>query len=277
MSRFVSFINSQGREYIFKNILALGGFDSGPVSHITTVSSGQDGETYSASYLSARELEISFDIFASKGSSIDDLRQNIITRLSPKNGLGRLQYNVGGRNVYIPCVTDSVLFTKQSTKIYTGLARFKAFFPYFIDTVESKWSLKFVKGMLIFPVTFPCIFGQRTNTGIITNTGDAPAPVVIRFYNGVTNPTFYNRTTGEYIRILGTIEPDSILEIDTAYGVKSISIITNGEKTNAFSMLDPLSSLWSLPVGKSEIEYTAEADNDDSYGEITYYNSYVGV
>ena len=277
MTRFISFTNGLGKEYIFNNILSLNGFDSAPVTHITTQNSGQDGATYRNSFFSSRDIEITFDIFAAKNASIETLKRNIITRLSPKSGEGVLRYVCEQKDLALPCVPDSVAFTKQSTEIYTGLARFKAFMPYFIDSAESKALLKFVESLLVFPVTFPCIFGQRTNIGTVTNTGDAPAPVVIRFYNGVTNPTFTNLTTGEYIKLNGVIPADSILEIDTAYGVKSVSIITEGSKINAFSLLDPTSNLWSLPVGPSRIEYTAEAENDDSYGEIVYYNRYVGV
>ena len=277
MSRFLSFTNSLGREYIFRNILSLSGFDMPPVSHISITSSGQDGASYTRSYLQPRELKISFDIFADKNISAEAARRNLINRLSPKNGEGRLAYHVNNSAVMIRCVLDSLVVTRQSSKILTALVCFKAFSSYFIDSIESKSSLKFVQSLLVFPVTFPCVFGTRTNTGIIQNLGDAPAPVVIRFYGGVTSPSFINHTTNEAITLSGTIATDEILEINTAFGVKSITLISGNTRTNAFSMLDPRSQLWSLAPGKNEIEYTCEMDNDDSFGEVAYFNRYLGV
>lgn len=276
MSRYISFTNALGREYVFTRILSLTGFDFSPVSHVTLTSSGQDGASYKTTYLQPRDLSISFDVYATS-ASIEAARQNIITKLSPKTGLGTLRYADGARDVSISCVTDGITFTKQNTKIYSCLVRFKAFDAFFVDSAISTAELKFVRKMLIFPVTFPAVFGQRTNVGTITNGGDAVAPVIIRFYGGVTSPTFYNRTTGEYIAIRGTIPQDTTLEINTAFGVKSIYLIRGGERQNAFSMLDPRSTLWSLQPGANQIEYVAEADNPDSYGELIYSNRYMGV
>lgn len=271
------FRNSLGKDYVFRNIISLSGFDSAAITHITTASSGQDGETYVSSYLSPREMEITFDIFADASTSVDDIKRNILCKLSPKNGVGQLYYKKGLTGVVISCVFNGITVTKQCNTIQTVLVRFTAFQPYFSDTVERRENLKFVKKQLVFPVTFPCTFGMRTNTGTLINSGDAPAPVIIRFYGGVTGPTFYNRTTGEFIGINGTISDDEILEIDTTHGIKSITLISGNTRENAFSMLNPRSQLWALLPGENEIEYTCESDNDDSYGEIVYYNRYVGV
>lgn len=278
MSRYLSYTNSLGREYIFKNILSLNNFETPSLNQVSTSSSGQDGATYVNTYLTARELEISFDIIATESKPLYTLRREIINKLSPKYGVGKLRYVYGDKDVHMKCAVSSVAFADHGSKISTVLVRLKAFDPYFIDSAQSTCALKFVESLLIFPVTFPCVFGAHANSGIVTNIGDAPAPVRIRFYGGVTDPAFSNCTTGETIRIYGTIAENEILEIDTAYGVKSITLISSdGTRTNAFAWLDPHSVLWSLPVGESEIEYSAASDSDNSYGELVYYNRYVGV
>lgn len=278
MSRFLSYTNSLGREYVFTNILTLKGFESPSINQVSTSSSGQDGETYVDTFLTPRELEISFDVFATDAAPMYQIRREIIGKLSPKYGVGSLRYVYGDKDVRMACTVSGVEITDHNTKISSVLVRFKAFYPYFVDSEQTVNALKFAQGMLIFPTTFPCIFGVQTNTGSLTNIGDAPAPVVIRFYGRTTNPMFKNKTTGEVISIVGTISEGEILEIDTEFGVKSITLIgEDGTRTNAFSMLSPDSVLWSLPVGSSEIEYAAEEDTSDSYGELTYYNRYVGI
>ena len=276
--RHISYTNGQGREYVFQRILSISGFDSTSSTDITASGSGQDGETYENTYLNAKPLEVTFEIYAATEEEAEAERRNVISRLSPKSGEGLLRHSYLGLDATIKCVPDGgVMMTKKGNCIYVVRAKFRAYDPYFRDVTETSFPLRFVKDLLVFPVTFPHIFGDRVSIGKAINSGDAPAPVIIRFYGGVTSPSFCNHTTGQRIDLIGEIPSDSVLEINTEYGTKSISIIKNGVRENAFGMLSPSSELWELAVGENEIEYISEGENDDSHGEICYYNRYVGV
>ena len=277
MSRYVSYINSSGEEYTFTNILGLSGFDAGDANIISSSSSGQDGAVYISTYLRPRQLEIRFDIQTRTNAALLNRRRTLINMLSSKRGQGRIRYAVQGFDVSIPCAPIRVFCTEHGSTILSVSARFEASNPYFVDSVSTMFSLQFIKNLLVFPVTFPCAFGARTNIGRAQNRGDAPSPVIIRFYGGAENPSFFNHTTNEKIQINGTIPSSSVLEINTAFGIKSVRLITGDQSVNAFSMLDTSSVLWSLIPGINEIEYIATSDNNDTTGEIMYNNMYTGV
>lgn len=279
MSRFLSYTNSLGQEFVFKDVLLLNGFDYPELNMVSESDSGQDGESYLGTYLKARELEISFDVYETDARAMPQIRREIIHKLSPKYGEGSLRYVYGGKDTRIKCAVSSVSFTKRSTKMHSVLVRLQAFSdPYFADAEQTVFNLKFSQGLLVFPVALPCALGKQADAGYIDNVGDAPSSVVIRIHGSATNPAVKCKTTGEVIRINGTIKQGEVLEVDTEIGVKSITLIEkDGTKTNAFSMLDPHSALWYLPVGTSEIEFTTDDDASDSYGTLTYYNKYVGI
>lgn len=277
MTRQLVFTNAQGESYAFHNILKINGLDSVSSKDVSAASSGQDGATYAGTYLGTRDMEISFDILADSPKQMAEAKRSLGNRLSPKMGAGSLLHSFCGMETEISCVPQGLQFSKINTRWCTVLARFKAYDPYFSDTTDTIVPLTFVRHMLIFPVTFPAIFGAYINRETICNAGDAPAPVRIRFHGLVVNPSFRNLTTGETIRVAGTVAEDEILEINTAFGIKSVTIIKNGARENAFSRLDPDSSLWQLPCGDSIIEYTADKEGMGGHGEIIYRNQYITI
>lgn len=277
MTRYISFINSLGAEYVFSRIISLSGFDVGESEIISAASSGQDGSTYKGTMLRTRMLKVQFDIVAKDRNELMSGRRAMINLLSPKYGQGRIRYSMPGFDVSIPCTPASIACAEHGSKILSVLARFDACNPYFADTYDTTLDLSFYSGALRFPLYFPCAFGDRSNVGTVQNTGDAPVPVVIRLHGGAQNPQFVNHTTGERIVVYGDISAESILEINTAPGVKSVKLITGEVETSAFPMLDPASVLWELPIGASRIEYNASSDNIGTRGEIVYKNCYVGV
>lgn len=278
MNRFVSYTNGNGTEYVFNKIISLTGFECGPLNVVTTQNSLSDGAEYVSGNLDVREVEITVEVAGETTADMQIERRRLINDLSVKGNFGVLRHNYIGHDVKLNCKPVNIIETPIYTRASQFLIRFMAVDPFFYDTVSQTCALNFVQKFFVFPVTFPTKFGEFTNVGTIINAGDAPAPVLIRFYGGATGPKFTNNTTGQYVQLTGTIPDDHILEIDTTPGHKSVAMIdAMGVKTDAYGMLDYRSEFWQLAVGENVIEYAESAGTSGSHGEIIYYNRYVGV
>jgi len=86
-----------------------------------------------------------------------------------------------------------------------------------------------------------------------------------------------NLTTDEDITIDGTIDDGDILIINTAFGEKSVLILSGGEYTNAFEYVDPDSVFWKLQPGDNVVRYTAASEGENAQCRLYYYHRYSGL
>ena len=112
---------------------------------------------------------------------------------------------------------------------------------------------------------------------VIENYGTVEAGVtfVVKATVQSTNPRIYNLSTGEFIGVLGALEPGDRLEISTATGSKRVTHIRDGVRSNYINAIMEGSKWLQMAIGANEYSYTV----DEGECELSVYhtNMYTGV
>lgn len=279
MSLFIDFTSATGKNYIFSHITAISGFECVDATVLSVQNATMDGAIFTGAYLNTRELTIAFDITDATPEEYENRKLamlSVLTTAGREEGMMRCVKPSASAS--IRCKPIDITETRQGKKMGSFMARFQCCDPYFKDTQEKTQQLKFVKKRLVFPVTFPTVFGEFINRGLIFNTGHGACPVLLRFKGGTVEPKFTNLTTGQSIGITGTVPEGYVLEINTERTKKTVELIDgDGNRTNAFAMLDLSSEFWTLVQGENEIEYSSAGNAAESTAELAYSLRYIGV
>jgi hypothetical protein len=151
--------------------------------------------------------------------------------------------------------------------------------PYWYDIVQQSISMQTVTNDLVFPTTFPTIFSHYTGQAMSAyNDGDFNTPVMIDIYGPCTNPKVLKTSTGEFIKINKTLQAGDLIEINTAFGVKTVYFtVSGGSPVKAINLLDLSSVFFSLDVGYNAVQLTDDASSASKLCYIKWYNRYIGV
>lgn len=138
------------------------------------------------------------------------------------------------------------------------------------DELTATITLAQDPGGMTFPLVFPLVFGGGGSYGsaIVTNDGNADAPVVIRINGPVTNPTVRNVTTGQSLGFTATIASGDYLLVDTL----NRTVLLNGTADRYSYLTNP--QWWRLAPGDNEIRYFA-AITSASTAVITYRSAWL--
>lgn len=120
-------------------------------------------------------------------------------------------------------------------------------------------------GGFTLPFELPFEIDAGVVSSVVVNDGTVSTPVIIRLHGEATNPRATLASTGEVLQIIGHIEADEYVEINTGFGTKSVVLVneTTGVETEALAMLDmSVSSFWSLRPGPQEVLYEADVQVD---------------
>ncbi len=156
--------------------------------------------------------------------------------------------------------------------------------PYFKDKDGLKVRFSDVTPCFEFPFSIPAegvefsIYTINNRKSII-NTGEVDTGVIIELYatGDCVNPTLYNVTKGTFIKLNISMQKSDTIIIDTNIDKKSITLIRNGEKINAFGYMRPDSDFFTLSEGDNVFTYACEVGSDNL--QITFNSSvlYSGV
>jgi hypothetical protein len=84
--------------------------------------------------------------------------------------------------------------------------------------------------------------------------------------------------TGEFIRLLTTLAPGTEYRVYTEFAGKRVEKHENGRITNAFDVIDPRSTFFSLPVGDTLFKYdAADGGAEDLNLTVRYRLRFLGV
>ncbi|MCL2671964.1 MAG: phage tail family protein [Clostridiales bacterium] len=148
-------------------------------------------------------------------------------------------------------------------------AEFTASSAFWESDVEHAARMNEIVGGWTLPFNFmggePGInFGTAQSRVTIDNDGDQAMPVRIEISAGAINPKVRLTSTGEFIKVNKDVPVGKKMIINTAYGNKSAILVdaVTGEKiSDAFSLLAPGSTFFSVPLGRQTLVYTS----DDAY------------
>lgn len=273
-------------------ITKLEGIDTADWNGIQVKAPMQDGATIIGGMFQTRDITVEGALASvpQDMAGIYAARRLMILALNPKDGAGTLDLttNSGTWRITANPISSPAFASKDASDPYQ---RFQVVFhcpdPHWTDLTDTVRTLTQGGGGFAIPEaglsipadgfvveTVNTINGQSI---IVTNNGDVPCPVLIRFYGKTINPKILNSTTGEYIRIVKTIALGDYVEVNTAFGSKTIMISESGSITNASMYLDLLSTFFQLAVGNNQITFTDEGTDPGSSATITYRNRYIGV
>jgi len=252
----------------------------------------QDGTTDIGGNFAPRDITIEGALSAVPNDivGITTSRRLMIQALNPKDGVGTLDYtnDAGVWRINAKPVGSPVFAPREAGEPYQRfMVTFRAADPHWMDVTATSETLTGEGSGLAIPAagigipvgglaveTIATINGKSI---IVENAGDVECPILIRFYGETINPKITNVTTGEYIRIVKTIAVGDYVEVNTAFGSKTVIISESGSITNATMYLDLLSTFFQLAPGNNEIKFTDEGAAVGSSAVITYRNRYIGV
>jgi len=255
------------------------GFGEVEVQHQRTRAPYQDGETYIDTLLNTRVMTIEFTILGVNRQEVFDRRRLVAEHFNPKLGIGTLKWIQEGKEFWIECIPDTPIFASgdgQSKNHQAVIIQFHAFNPYWYDPNQIQKVMVGFSGGWSYPWSYPISYGQIGTQLTINNVG-YETPVQIYFYGEVENPKIKNLTTNQEISIVKKIYDSEILIINTAFGEKSVTILSGGEYINAFEYVDPDSEFWNLIPGENILNYTATSEGENAECRVLYYYRYSGV
>lgn len=240
---------------------------------------GQAGARLQTVQASERELEVGLKVSASTRQDFLPIARNLVRRLSPTAGMGRLEVvEVDGSSRSVECIcTEGLEGAENSTSgdstWWKPVLTFLAPQPYAAGpTISVPWSLK-PSGIGWFPIIPirlgpPGIGGRKT----VHNPGDAEATFPLIVVQGPGRGLVArNRTTGRAAHLNYTIPgegPASVITINTARGAQSI---TDGYGNSLFTYLtDDDPSLWSLRPGDNDLEVQLLSPDPKSSVTVTF-------
>lgn len=261
------------------NITTISGLNP-PKANINTATNATfDGSVFKSSKVNERNIVLNIVI----ERNIERNRIALYKYFPTKKNV-RMTVQNGTRDVFIIGYVESFEINQFDRK---QVAQVSLICPkgYFSASEESVSDMSAVVGLFEFPFysnegegfEFSEILLERETN--IVNIGDVATGLVIRFHaNGeVSDPSFYNVTTGAKIKVNIDLAAGDDLIINTNKGEKSVTLVSAGVSTNVLNDLD-LSSEWLLlEPGDNIFLYTAENGGDVCECFVSYNVLYEGV
>lgn len=187
-----------------------------PVDHITTVSPNQDGETRLESPMKPRDaVQFSFMINADTPGELETLCRNLSRAFSPRRNEGVLKVEMDDDiTLYLDAMVKEGYPAFQTgndgrSSIGAGLSTYWqkatisliAHSPWWYADMEVVRLVPWTGATIPFEI--PWELGEYSDSSVIDNTGDLPAPVKISIAGPVVNPvitrTYTDPITSEEI------------------------------------------------------------------------------
>lgn len=239
-----------------------------------------DGRTWTGSHVSGRDITISFYI----EKEPERARKLLYKIARPKDKITihfddqDTTYKASG---YIANV--DVGYFEEMTKAQIGMQCEGAY-------LEKDGTNEHVSENTVKKFSFPfhtnsgesIIFGTTSNkaTLIVENAGEVETGAIFRLKStqSINNPTITNINTGESMGISGELPEDSILEISTESGHRSISFISKstGKKTNKLSKKASVFHWLPIYLGTNIFEVQCSGDKRITV-ECIFSERYIGI
>lgn len=240
----------------------------------------QDGSTLIDQVLEERDIPILLGIRGLNREELFSKRRILIRLFNPKLGVGTLRLEIGTNSYEIKGTPDGgpeFPYSKSRTN-QPALINIRAPDPNWYNPKTEKRTLASFVGGFSFPFSFPLSFGEVGDFLEVENKGDVDTPVFVVFKGPLKNPVLENKTTGQKITVTQEIPAGESLEINTAFGKKSVfRVLADGSRVSAFNWVDPKSKLWQLIPGVNEISYSATDEAGNAAASISFNHRYVGV
>lgn len=259
---------------------------------------GLDGAKFNSSKLNTRNIVITLKLNGS-GATVEVNRQMLYKFFATKEEC-TFYYKNNYRDVYIEAYVETFevnLFQNgQIAQISIICPQ-----PYFKAMEEIIDDISKVIGAFEFPFAFGSVGATNPDVPILSGTDDA-IPFSTIEINKITNVTndsesetgiiiqidimdnintiqIQNTTTGEVFILNGSFLENDQLTINTNKGQKSVTLLRNGVKSNAFANVRKGSTFFQLQLGDNLFSYLVDGGSSDSAVNVLFkhYTVYRGV
>lgn len=239
---------------------------------------GLDGALFNSSVVGIRNIVITLNIH----HPIELNRIALYRFFRPKHKI-RIYYANNSRDVYV----DGYVETFENnpwTQLQQPQISIICCQPFWISAAETVVRFDNSIALFEFPFSIPDegiefsryerLFSAFVNVGEIETGG------LIRFEandDGIENPKFYNRTTGEYIGFNITMNRGDVITVNTEQGKKSAVLLREGIKTNLLSYRSIGSTWVQFIAGTNEVSYDADEGAENLETNLTIVQKFEGV
>lgn len=220
---------------------------------------GMDGARENSSFVGTRNLVITLDI-----KPPIELNRLALYRIFRTKRKVRIYYKNSSRDVYI----DGIVETFENnpwTQLQQPQISIICPQPFWLSADETIVTFSKSIALFEFPFSIPAggiEFSRREvlSTAFV-DVGEIKTGGIIQFIakaEGITNPKFFNRTTGQYFGLNVEMTIGDIITINTNQGQKSATLLRNGSRTSLLSSR-MLGSAWiEFEAGVNEVAYDAD-------------------
>lgn len=253
-----------------------------PVANISSVENIGDGEEFTHSRISRRNIVINMYI----NGDVEKNRLALYQVVQTKEYI-KMYIETYSKYVWIEGRVESVEVDNFQMKTSCQISII-CFDPYFKSVEEFVNTMNTVESNLYFPffTVTPIPFSTYSQITVLNliNEGNIKSGMTIEInaLGNIINPIIYNRETREYIGV-GTEENpfemiygDTIV-ITTGQNNKKIKLIRNAVETNIFNRLVKGSTFLSLDSGDNTFTYDALDGNEYIDIKFKHYSNFEGI
>ena len=270
----------------FLGITSLEGLDIAPVNIQEQKSPFQDGTIPIDQLFSPREIVMGGTIgVGGDVGAIYTQRRNMLAVINPKLGPGMLIYtNDFGQWAILNVIPEGPVFKNRNAN--DGPQQFQVTFychdPYLYDVSYTTTNLQTAVSNLVFPITFTAggiAFSYFTGAPkTVYNLGDYSTPVILSMYGPATNPKLLNVTTGEYVKVLTTLNAGDVIQVNTTNGIDTVLFTpSGGSQSNVINLLDLGSTFFQLGIGPVQLQYLDDTLSSSKNCIVAWRNRYIGA
>ncbi len=259
-------------------ISQLSSFGAQKVSFDTTQSNREIGEKLEHQSVNPKTISIRGSILG-ESDGVREQMKHVIAPLST----GKLIYeDTYDLEVYVKSSPDVERYQNNAKFTFTLYAPY----PFWRKKDKQSTTLVGLRPLFSFPWNIsnpsPFMFSEYVEVGYVNvkNAGEAPAYWTVTFsaLDEVVNPRVYNMETGEYVKILKTMNNGEQVVISTEGEELTVTCVgSDGVESDGFRYLDIESEPFRLAVGDNFIKTDAEINTTALRASISYHPAFVGV
>ena len=242
-----------------------------------------DGVNINSTSLSYRELTIVGKIISNDKVEIENIKRKLIRTFTVKDkGTLYFKSNDTSEEYCIDTiVSNAPVFNQESFNVVDFIIELVAPNPYWRSQREARLEIAQTKGNFRFPLNLPTIKGKKESSLFVNfnNIGDVDSGMRIEFYakEEVLNPSLFDVSTRQFIKINKLMAKDERIVINTNHGEKNIISIVGGVETKILQYLDFESSFLQLSRGDNLLRYGADSGVEFIVCDLYYSPKYLGV
>lgn len=313
-----AFRDAQGVEYLLdrvagRYVMSWDGDGLPPIEYVTQRGPFQHGETVNDYFLRPRIIQMLVRRQYNSRTRYWDGRNSFLDMIRPNRQLLGL-LNTGaiiitrpdGTRRALDCfVTEGPKFQPRDNRQWQSrqweeVIRFTGFNPVWYDPVQQCLEATPTDLELVFPITFPIMFGSLDQYLDIPYRGTWEEYPEIRIQGPIINPYIENATTGERLQLIYSVPAGETLVFNLQYGHKTVATappddgdvalmlggsISGEQGTNLVGYLTTDSDLATFhlatdptaPGGINQIHVNGNGVTEATKITVCWYNRYIGI